>query len=188
MNDLFKRIIYFSKNKLGLSEKEDSTESLIKNGLKVGKNFVRPSDCIIDVSHCWLINIGNNVTLTSRVIIIAHDATTKRYLGYTKIGLVTIGDDVFVGMGTIILPGVSIGNNVIIGAGSVVTMDIPSNSVAVGNPAQVICSVEEYIYRQKQKMQESHIFGVEYTRWGNISTDLKNEMIEKLSSSNGFVI
>lgn len=49
--------------------------------------------------------------------ILAHDASTKRYLGYTKIGRVLIGNNVFVGAGTIILPSVAIGNNVIIGAG-----------------------------------------------------------------------
>ena len=54
---------------------------------------------------------------------------------------VTIGDSVWIGGGTTILPGVTIGDNVVIGAGSVVTRDIPSNSLAVGNPARVIRSL-----------------------------------------------
>ena len=54
---------------------------------------------------------------------------------------VTIGDSVWIGGGTTILPGVTIGDHVVIGAGSVVTRDIPSNSLAVGNPARVIRSL-----------------------------------------------
>jgi len=50
------------------------------------------------------------------------------------------------------MPGVAIGNHVIIGAGSVVTKDIPSNSVAIGNPARVICSLEEYLEKEKAKI------------------------------------
>ncbi|WP_253200562.1 DapH/DapD/GlmU-related protein [Clostridium sp. CF012] len=101
-----------------------NTEQLIKMGLKVGKNFNRLGGCIIDDSHCWLITIGDNVTLAPRVHILAHDASTKMYLDVTKIGLVDIGNNVFIGAGSIILPNVKIGNNVIIGAGSIVTKDI----------------------------------------------------------------
>ena len=82
---------------------------------------------LIDDSHAWLIEIGDNVTLAPRVHILAHDASTKLYLGYTKIGRVRIGNDVFIGHVTIILPGVTIGDNVVIGAGSVVKSDIPDN-------------------------------------------------------------
>lgn len=56
----------------------------------------------------------------------------------TQTAPVTIGDDVWIGGGAIILPGVRIGDNVVIGAGSVVTKDIPSNSIAVGNPCKVM--------------------------------------------------
>ena len=55
---------------------------------------------------------------------------------------ITIGDDVWIGGGAIVCPGVSIGNNAVIGAGSVVTKDIPANVVAAGNPARVIGALE----------------------------------------------
>lgn len=54
---------------------------------------------------------------------------------------IKIGNDVWIGGGSIVLPGVTIGNNCVIGAGSVVTKDIPDNSMAVGNPARVIKSL-----------------------------------------------
>ena len=75
-------------------------------------------ECIIDPGHCWLISVGDRVTLAPRVHILAHDASLKETLGYTKIGRVKIGNDVFIGANTTILPGVTIGDKVVIGANS----------------------------------------------------------------------
>ena len=60
----------------------------------------------------------------------------------------------FVGAGTIILPNVEIGDRVVIGAGSIVSRSIPSNSVAVGNPARVVGSYEDYVAKRKKQMEE----------------------------------
>lgn len=129
----------------------------------MGKGFKRMGDVVIDPSHCWHIKIGNNVTLAPRVHILAHDASTWIFLGYTRVSNVTIGDNVFIGAGSIVLPGVSIGNNVVIGAGSVVSCDIPDNCVAVGNPARVVRSIDDYLNREKQRMTASNVFGEQYT-------------------------
>lgn len=133
-------------------------DKLYKRGLKVGKNFHRMGGVIIDPSHCYHITIGDNVTLAPRVHILAHDASTYLFLGKTRAANVTIGNDVFVGAGTVILPGVHIGNRVIIGAGSIVTKDIPDNSVAVGNPAKVVCEIDKYLEKEKSKMRSENTF------------------------------
>ena len=117
-------------------------DKLIKRGLKIGKDFKRIGGVIIDHSHCYHITIGDNVTLAPRVHILAHDSSTAYFLGKTRAATVTIGNDVFVGAGSIVLPGAHIGNRVVIGAGSVVTKDIPDNTVAAGNPAKVIRKLE----------------------------------------------
>ena len=142
---------------------EQSIEKLEKRGLVVGKDFKCMGEVIIDPSHCWHITIGNNVTLAPRVHILAHDASTKVFLDYTRVSNVTIGDNVFVGAGTIVLPGVSIGSNVVIGAGSVVSRDIPDKCVAVGNPARVVKSLDEYLNKEKERMKGDNVFGDEYT-------------------------
>ena len=131
---------------------------LVKKGLTVGEDVFINFGCTIDRSFCWLVTIGNRVTLAPHVHILAHDASARRELGYTKMGKVIIGDDVFVGAGSIILPGVQIGDRVIVGAGSVVSKSIPSNSVAVGNPAKVICSYDDYMEKQKNKIESMQTF------------------------------
>lgn len=128
-------------------------------GMQVGRNFKRLNGVILDPSHCWLIEIGDNVTMAPRVHILCHDASTKPFLNYTKIGRVTIGDNVFLGAESVVLPGVRIGSNVIIGANSTVTHDIPENSVAVGSPARVICSLEDYLSRERSRMETAPCYG-----------------------------
>lgn len=133
-------------------------EKLIKRGLKVGKNFTRMAGVVIDASHCYHITIGDNVTLAPRVHILAHDASTFIFIGKTRAANVVIGSNVFVGAGSIVLPGVHIGNRVIIGAGSIVAKDIPDNSVAIGNPAKVVCSIDEYLAKEQVKMCPENTF------------------------------
>lgn len=168
---------------------EVSTEQLIQRGLKVGKHLKRLNNVLIDDSHPWLITIGDDVTLAPRVHILAHDASTKVHLGYTKIGCVTIGDRVFVGAESVILPGVSIGNDVIIGANSTVTHDIPDGLVAVGSPARVICTTEEYLNRERERMKTAPVYGEDYTMRGNITAEMKQKQKEDLAGGRiGYVI
>ena len=156
-------------------------ESLVTNGLTIGKDVFINFECIIDESFCWLVEIGDRVVLAPRVHILAHDASTKKALGFTKVGRVKIGNDVFIGASSIILPGVCIGNKVVVGAGSVVSRDIPSNSVAIGSPAKVVCSYDEYMDKNKEIMKESVVFDASYTINGGITKEKKNLMKSALS-------
>lgn len=167
---------------------EVSTEELIRRGLKVGANFKRLNQVIIDDSHTWLIELGDDVTLAPRVHILAHDASTKTHLGYTKIGRVTIGNRVFIGAESVILPGVTIGDDVIIGANSTVTHDIPAGSVAVGSPARVICTIEEYLNKERERMKTAPVYGEEYTMRGNVTEDLRQKQREELLHTGGYVV
>lgn len=156
-------------------------EIAISNGLQIGENYNIQSGCIIDPSHCFLITIGNNVTLAPRVHILAHDASTKLHLGYTVIGKVNIGDNVFIGANSIILPNVTIGDNVVIGAGSVVSRSVPSNSVAVGNPAKVISSIEDYINKRKNQMNSCPSYDETY-KITVLTPSKRQEMINQINS------
>jgi maltose O-acetyltransferase len=155
---------------------KNQLEILKERGLKVGKNFKILEECIIDDSHCWHIEIGNDVTLAPRVHILAHDASTKTHLNYTKIKNVKIGDRVFIGAGSIILPGTTIGNDVIVGAGSIVGGKVDGNTVIAGNPAKFICHTSDYLNKMKSQMNEKNTFGEEYTLRQNVDAAKKEEM------------
>lgn len=170
MKKLFKILLNFIRG-------EQNINKLIKRGLLVGENFKRMSGVVIDSSHCFHIEIGDNVTLAPRVMILAHDTSTYVFLGYTKVGNVKIGNNVFVGAGTIILPNVNIGDNVIIGAGSIVSKNIESNSVAVGSPAVKIKSLNEYLDFSKSFVNEKNIYSDSYTfRNKNFSNEMRFQL------------
>lgn len=166
---------------------EYTTEKLVKLGMKVGNNFARLNGVILDPAHCWLIEIGNDVTLAPRVHILAHDASTIHYLGYAKIGRVVIGNKVFIGSDSVILPNVKIGDNVIIGAHSTVTRNLESGYVYAGNPVKKLCSIDEFISKNKDLMISCPCYGDEYTTRKNVNEDKKNKMNKELSSGWGFV-
>ena len=166
---------------------EYTTEQLVSMGMKVGKNFGRLNGVILDPSHCWLIEIGDNVTMAPRVHILCHDASTKTFLGYTKIGRVNIGNNVFIGAETVVLPGVNIGDNVIIGANSVVTHDVPNGTVVVGNPAKVLCTLDEYLEKEKKRMENSPCYDESYTLRQNVSMELRMKQKQELDGKIGYI-
>lgn len=166
---------------------EYTTEKLISMGMQVGKNFKRLNGVILDPGHCWLIEIGNNVTMAPRVHILCHDASTKTFLNYTKIGRVTIGDNVFIGAESVVLPGVNIGSNVIIGANSTVTHDIPENSVAVGSPARVISTLDAYLEKERARMGQAPCYGEEYTLRKDVSMEMRQQQKEELLNKIGYI-
>lgn len=166
---------------------EYTTEKLIKMGMRVGKNFGRLNGVILDPSHCWLIEIGDNVTLAPRVHILCHDASTKHFLNYTKIGRVVIGNNVFIGAESVVLPNVRIGSNVIVGANSTVTKDVPDGVVVAGSPAKIIGTLDEYLNRHKERMQTAFLYDEDYTLRGNLSEEKKQQMIRELQQGIGYI-
>lgn len=105
------------------------------------------ADCRIYISEWgsepFLITIGDRVTITDGVRLLTHDGSTWLFRNadgsrYQRYAPVVIGDRVFIGCDAIVLPGVSIGDDCVIGAGAVVTKDVPSGTIAAGNPARAI--------------------------------------------------
>lgn len=152
-----------------------------KMGVRIGERCKFQFDVVIDHSHYWLIDIGNDVTLAPRVHILSHDASTKTHLGYTKIAPVKIGNRVFIGAGSIVLPGVTIGDDVIIGAGSVVTKSIATGTVASGNPAKPLGSTNDFLQKHTEIMKQSVLYGEEFTTRGGITETKMNEMRSQLN-------
>ncbi len=117
-------------------------------------------------SEPFMIEIGDNVHITGECQFLTHDGSTLIFrkevptLEITK--PIKIGNDVFIGYRTLILPGVTIGNRCVIGSGSVVNRDIPDNSLAVGNPCKVIKTSDELLEKLKcNSLGIGHLVGNE---------------------------
>jgi acetyltransferase-like isoleucine patch superfamily enzyme len=114
----------------------------------------------------WCITIGNNVHITKEVLFITHDGGTllfrDRYPDLEITAPISIGNNVYIGVRSIILPGVTIGDNSIIAAGSVVTKNVPENSVFGGVPAKLIKSSDDYLKKIRVKsLRLGHLEGKE---------------------------
>ncbi|MGG4610056.1 acyltransferase [Providencia sp. Me31A] len=132
------------------------------NNVLIGKNTIIYNTKFSHSNKGDFFHIGDNCTITGATFI-GHDASPTLFLkelvlknnvylkgsrkSYRK--PIHVGNNVFIGVGTIILPGVNIGDNVIVAAGSVVSRNLEGNSVYAGNPAQKIKSIESYIDKYK---------------------------------------
>ena len=112
-------------------------------------------------SEPYLITLKKRCRITQDVVFITHDGGTwafrhhfPEYSSVIKYGRIEVGEETFIGARSIIMPGITIGRNCVIAAGSIVTKDIPDFSVAVGVPAKVICTTQEYAERCKEKMEK----------------------------------
>jgi len=123
------------------------------NGIEIGKSTYLSPKAYIDLHKPGKINIGENCYITRNVVILCHTDTHKGGpLGIwekdgegREFGSVTIGDNVFIGVNSVVMPGVSIGNNVIIGALTLVNMDIPNGKIVAGVPAKIVGLTENHI-------------------------------------------
>lgn len=134
----------------------DYVEYLRSLGMVIGDNTViySPKHCTIDETRPWMVEIGNNVSITEGVTILTHGYDWSVFKGmYGDVlgsaGHVRIGNNVFIGMNATILKGVTIGDNVVIGANSLVNKDVPSNSVVVGNPQRIVCDIDSYLEKRR---------------------------------------
>lgn len=118
-------------------------------GVNLGKN------CLVYRSMEWpsepyLITIGNHVQLTRGVAIHTHgggNVIRRKIADFDSFGKVVIKDWAYIGAHAQIMPGVTIGEGAMVAAGSIVTKSVPDGMVVAGNPAKVICSVNDYLQR-----------------------------------------
>lgn len=148
------RIISYKANKT----QEAKRQYLRSLGCKVGEGtrFVGRASVGDDP---FMVEIGSDCLISSDVSFLAHDGGVKvlNAVGFfdgkrmDKVARIKIGNNCFIGCGAVIMGGVKIGDNVIIGTRSIVTKDIPDGVVAAGMPAKIICTIEEYFKKNKER-------------------------------------
>lgn len=156
-------------------------------GMHIGKNVFMPMSTWIDVSHCYLISIGDRCRFGPNCVILAHDATMNEFLDAGKIGRVTIHESCSIGFGTIILPGVEIGPRVIVGANSVINRSIPPDTVVSGNPAKVVAKLDSFLNYHRLMMRKVPLFP--YNEYGAhyLPPSKRHELLEKLDKTFGYI-
>lgn len=127
-------------------------------GMQIGEDVLLPASTHIDVSHCFLISIGDHCGFGPECLILAHDAQMDEFLDAARIGRVTIRESSHVGARSIILPGVEIGPRTVVAAGSVVSKSLPPDTVCGGVPAKVLCTLEEYLAKHRTRLRSAKTF------------------------------
>jgi acetyltransferase-like isoleucine patch superfamily enzyme len=130
-------------------------------GVRIGNRCMISTSIENFGTEPWLIEIGNDVSITDNVMFLTHDGASRLFRKQhsdmnqkfgNRFGKIRILDNCFIGINVIIMPGVTIGPNAIVGAGSIVIKNVPAECVVAGNPAKIICTLDEYIEKYKKKM------------------------------------
>lgn len=164
--------------KLFVRNTEQKRKYLIKKGAKIGLNTRILSDISALGTEPYLVEIGEKCLVSLNVTFMTHDGgisvlNNLECFGKNtmdKLGKIKVGNNVFIGKDATIMPGVTIGDNVIIGLGSIVTKDIESNSVVCGIPAKKIKTIQEYKDSIKDKVYPT----------ANLSSKEKKKYCEKI--------
>lgn len=121
-------------------------------GVTIGEdNFLPDKDCWS--TEPYLITVGSHCQITVGVRFFTHggDHVLRQQIpDFDTFGKIVIGDWVYIGNNSLIMPGVTIEDHVLVAAGSVVTKSVPSGVVVGGNPAKILCTIEEYKDRNKK--------------------------------------
>ncbi|MDV7140117.1 acyltransferase [Maribacter sp. TH_r10] len=157
MTEYIKNKIFHLRKRLGTLGSRHYIQYLKDKGVSIGDNFIIKGDInsiLIDVTRPSLVKIGDNVAVNHNFKLLTHDFVSRIFIRkfnefIPSSGQVVIGNNVSFGMDCTVLKNVTIGDNCFIGIGSIVSKDIPSNSIAAGSPAKVICTIDEYFEKRK---------------------------------------
>ena len=170
----------FLKRILRIANNDDEIAVAKEIGVRIGDDCrIYDNARAVFNTEPYLITLGDHVLIASGARFLPHEGAIwclrgmdEEFKDKDSFAPIIVGNNVIIGMNSIILTGVNIGDNVIVGAHSVVTKNVPCNSVVAGIPARVICSVEEF--REKLKKSNKVVVPTKY-----MSADEKKEYLMK---------
>jgi maltose O-acetyltransferase len=158
-------------------------ESLVAAGLERGEGGMVLDRSYLDPTRPWLIKIGKQVGISSYVRMLTHDDRMRIQTGFTRIAPVEIGDRVFVGVGSTIVPGTRIGADSIVAAGSVVSGEVPPGSLVAGHPGRVVAPVTRLHAWQRRARANAPVWQMEgWTQGRGITDERKATQREALAN------
>jgi maltose O-acetyltransferase len=162
-------------------------ERLRALGMHIGEDVLLPGSTWIDVSHCYLIHIGDHCGFGEECMILAHDAQMDEFLDAARIGRIVVHPSSHIGARTVILPGVEIGPRTLVGANSVVSRSLPPDSVCAGNPAKVIGPLDEYLERHRQRVAQLPNFDYMTHDIRFLTRERREQLLAALAKGDGYM-
>jgi maltose O-acetyltransferase len=165
-----------------------SVRWLVKRGLRLGRDVYIGDFVHFDHGFLWLISVGDESVIASDTRILAHDGSTKHWTDRIRVGRVDIGRRVYIGAGSLVLPGVRIGDDSIVGAGSVVTRDVPERTVAAGNPAMPIASLDDFVAKHQARTESRPCYPRPgFSAYEYVTAENAQRMRDELADGPGYV-
>ncbi len=167
---------------------DERIHALREWGMIVGEDCYLAPDAEIESPWATHVKLGDRVTLARGVRFISHDACLWRSMGASRIGVIEVDDDVFIGAFSIVLPNIRIGKGAIVAAGSVVTKDVPEGLLVGGNPARVIQSVLALQEKVRTRMATAPTFGEEYRVKCGGTVEMRRQMRSAMPDGDGYIL
>ena len=176
------------KGRLERMRVERRWAALRAQGMHIGEDVWLPASTWIDTAHCHLISIGNHTGFGEECMILAHDAQMDEYLDAARIGRVIIRESCHIGARCVVLPGVEIGPRTLVFASSVISRSLPADSVCAGNPAQVLCTLEEYLARHRDRLAKLPTFSYEDYDVRALTPERRAEMVKAVAAGGAYIV
>lgn len=161
---------------------------MVRRGLTLGRGVYINETATVDPDFLWLISIDDEAVIANHAHIIAHDASTRHFTGYTRIAKVHIGKRVYVGAGAIILPGVTVGDDAVVGAGAVVRRDVDPGTIVIGNPAQAVGTAQEFAAKHRARQATRPVYpSYGYSGYGPVTHQNMERARSELTDGGGYV-
>jgi maltose O-acetyltransferase len=161
---------------------------MVRRGLRLGRDVYINETATVDPDFLWLISIDDEAVIANHAHIIAHDASTRPFTGFTRIAKVHIGKRVYVGAGAIILPGVTIGDGAVVGAGAVVRRDVEPGAIVIGNPAQTVGRADEFAAKHRARQAEAPSYPSHgFSGYGEVPPENMERVRRELADGSGYV-
>ena len=163
-------------------------QRLQEMGMRIGRDVLLPDSTWVDSSHCYLISIGDHCGFGDGCLLLAHDAQMDEYLDAARIGRIIVHESSHIGARTIILPGVEIGPRTVVGAGSVVTHSLPPDTVCAGNPARVLCTLNEYLAKHDARLKAAARFPYDEYDIRVLTPERRDELTAACASGVAYIV
>ncbi len=161
---------------------------LREQGMHIGQGVNLPPSTTIDASHCFLIHIGDWCGFGGDCVLLAHEGQFDEFLDAGRIGRVVIHPHSHIGTRSVILPGVEIGPRTIVGANSVVTRSLPPDTVCAGNPAKVICTLEEYLDKHRARLKERPNFPYADYDIRSLTPERRAQLVAAVADGDAYIV